>query len=113
MRSKSKLILPLVSALYLSSCANTTVFPEGDNKFKLVATSSEEHYAENAAIKKATEYCQKQGKQVNVLSHKSEYQGVDKSQKAVIGLASSLLTDGPNPASSDDDYRVEVRFACK
>lgn len=102
-----------MGVVLLSSCANTTVFPEGDNKFKLVATSSEERYAENAAIKKATEYCQKQGKQVVVLSHKSEYQGVDKSQKAIIGLASSLLTDSGNPASSEDDYRVEVRFACK
>ncbi|KTD31359.1 hypothetical protein E3983_13370 [Legionella israelensis] len=108
-----KILIMSLSFLLLASCASTTVFPEGGNKFSLVATSSSEGMAESAAKKKASEYCSKQGKELVVLKHKSLYQGVDKSQKALIGLASSILTDRANPASSSDDYRVELKFICK
>ncbi len=99
-------------ALFLAGCASTTIYPEGENKFSLVATSSSEGSAEKAAEKKASDYCEKMGKKLVVLKHQSTYQGVDRNQKAVIGLASALVGGGPNPASSSDDYRVELKFKC-
>lgn len=103
------IIVVLVS---LAGCEDPAVYPVGDNTYSLVSTSSSEGSAQNAAVYKATKLCQKQGKHLKVLSHDSTYQGVDKSHKAMINLAGSMLSGKPYSANSGDDYKVNLKFKC-
>lgn len=114
MNLKIKALLPLFFTTLVAGCANTTIYPEGDNKFSLVATSSDQAYAEKAALKKATDQCVKQGKQLQVIKHEAVYQGMDKNAQAMLGVANHLLTgDLGNPAKGDDDWKVTLKFICK
>lgn len=98
----------------LIGCASTTIYPEGHDTYSLVTTSSEQGYAEKDAKKKAEKHCMEMGKQLVVISHQSEYHGADKNNAAVIGLASAILTqNGPNPAKSNNDYEVKMKFKCQ
>jgi len=97
----------------LVSCANTTVYPEGNGVYSLVATSSSEGTAQNAAKKKASEYCEKQGKQLIVMKHQSHYQGMNKDNQALIGVASAVLTGNSSAGTTMDDYKIELQFKCK
>lgn len=103
----------VVTASVLAGCASTTIFPEGKNQYSLVTTSSSEGSAEADAKKKAAKYCQKQAKNLVVLSHSTKYQGVNKQNAAMIGVASAFLTGGGNPARSNDDYQVTMKFTCR
>jgi hypothetical protein len=100
------------TGILLVGCASTTIYPEGKGNFSLVTTSAEQGYAEKDAEKKAAEYCTGLGKSLVVISHKTEYHGPDKNNAAVIGLASAILTRGPNPAQSNQDYEVTMKFTC-
>ena len=113
MTNKFDFFLTSVIAVALTGCASTTIFPEKNNQFSLVTTSSSEGVAEKEALKKAEEYCAKRGQNLVVLEHQSTYQGVDKTHKALIGLTGALLTNNQMySANSDDDYRVNLRFTC-
>ena len=113
MVSKSRLALVSLTSVLLAGCASTTIFPGPNNSFSLVTTSSEQSYAEKDAKTKAEDYCLARGKSLVVLDHQTKYNGADKSSVALIGLASAVLTDGPNPAQSSNDYEVRVKFICK
>ncbi len=96
----------------LAGCASTTIYPEGDNNFSLVTTSSAQGAAESDAKNKAMKYCQKMGQRLVVLKHRTKYQGVPKNEAAIVGLASAVL-GSPNTASSSSDYQVTMKFTCK
>jgi len=101
-----------LSCLTLAACASTTIYPGTDNTFTSVTTSSEQSYAEKDALKRANAQCEKMGKQLQVLKHESKYQGMKKSDQAVLGAISTVLV-GMNTARRDDDYRVALKFRCK
>lgn len=109
-----KLPLPLmITAIgFLSGCASTTIYPEPNNTFSLVTTSSDQGYAEKDALKKATEHCQTSGRRLVVLKHNTIYQGADKNNAALIGLASAVIGTG-NTAKSAEDYQVTMKFKCE
>lgn len=106
------LILIILVAL-LTGCASTTIMPNGNGRYSLISTSSSESAAITDAKKKATEECQKQNKQLIVLKHSSVYQGMDKTNKAMINLAGALLAGTANSANSSEDYKVNMLFRCK
>ena len=101
------------AAILLAGCASTTIYPEANDSFSLVTTSSEQGYAEKDAQQKATEYCTNLGKRLVVVHHETAYHGADKNNAAMIGLASAILTGGPNPARSNQDYEVKMQFKCQ
>ena len=103
----------LLTSVALVSCANTTVYPEGNGIYSLVATSSSEGTAQNAAKKEASKYCEQQGKQLVVMQHKSHYQGMNKDNQALIGVASAVLTGNSSAGKSMDDYKVDLKFKCR
>ena len=105
----------------LTGCApviNATIFPHGKDHYTVVALSNSENRATKNAIAKATEVCQTTGKQVNVTKQNSIYQGMDKSQKAVAGLAGDVLNviAKANASSHEEeggnDYKVTLDFVC-
>ncbi len=97
----------------LTGCASTTVFPLGHNKYSLVASSSSQGSAESAAKSKAQAVCKKHGKHLVVLSHRTKYQGVNKSDKAMMNIAGAVLAGDPAVADSNSDYKVTMKFACR
>lgn len=100
--------------LFVAGCASTTIYPEGKDTYSLVSTSQDQGYAEKDAKEKAEKYCMEHGKSLVVVSHQSAYHGVSKDNAALIGLASSMLTHGDpaNPAHSNSDYEVTMKFKC-
>jgi hypothetical protein len=112
MNNKPRLMAAAAALLLLTSCANTTIYPESNGTYSLVSTSVSQSAAEKDAKEKASKQCEKQGKHLVVLNHKSKYQGMNKADKAVIGLASTLLV-GTNTTNSSDDYIVQLKFSCK
>ena len=101
-----------LTCLALVGCASTTIYPAANNTFTSVTTSSEQSYAEKDALKRARAHCEKMGKQLQVLKHESKYQGMKKSDQAVLGAISTVLI-GVNTAKRSDDYRVALKFRCK
>ena len=47
-----KIVAMLGITVFLMSCAKTTILPKENNKFLMVASSKNEHYAYKAAYKK-------------------------------------------------------------
>lgn len=109
---KSIAAISILSLGILAGCASTTILPEGNGRYSLVTTSSSESYAIKDAKKKAAEKCAEENKALVVLTHKSTYQGIDKNEKAIIGLAGAVLAGNSN-TSSPDDYKVTMKFRCK
>ena len=112
MSTKSALITITSAALLLTACANTTIYPGEKGTYSLVTTSSDQGYAEKDAKKKSEEYCTTLGKRLVVVNHKTAYHGADKNNVAVIGLVSTVLGGGGNPARSSEDYEVLMTFRC-
>ena len=108
-----KKVLVIATSFFLAGCASTTILPQGNGRYSLVSTSASESAAITDAKKKATEECQKQNKHLVVLKHHSKYQGIDKSEKAVINIAGALLTGTSSSANSSDDYKVTMTFSCR
>lgn len=98
-------------AIFMTGCAQTSIYPTGNNTYTSVSTSSDQGYAEKDAQKKAEEQCTKQGKHLVVMKHDTEYHGADQQTKLVGGITSGLL-GGSNPAVSSSDYQVKMSFKC-
>lgn len=107
-----KLAALAVGCALIAGCASTTIYPGENNTFTSVTTSSDQGVAEKDALKKANEHCKKMGKRLVVLNRKSHYQGMKKSDAAVIGAVSTFLT-GVNTAHRSDDNKVTLRFRCR
>lgn len=99
------------AVLVLAGCAETTVYPIGNGRYSLVSTSSSQGYAEKYAKKKAAKVCSDKGKQLLVVSHKTVYQGVEKKDAAIIGVAGALVGDA-GAGQSNDDYKTTLIFKC-
>lgn len=108
---KLKLLVLVGGVLLLSSCAQTSIFPTGNNTYSSVSTSSAQGPAESDAKAKAEAQCTKQGKRLVVLQHQTNYQGADTSTKIAGGVISGLI-GGPNMAVSSSDYQVKMQFKC-
>lgn len=94
------------------SCAQTTIYPLGDNTFSSVSTSSDQGYAEQGAKNKAESYCQKMGRQLVVKNHETFYHGPDRQTKMLGGIVSDLTGSTENHATSESDYEVRMIFRC-
>jgi hypothetical protein len=113
MKHITRLMLSASMITLLTSCASTTIYPGENGTYSSVTTSREQAYAEKDAAKKAEEYCRQQGKNYIVVNHQTKYQGADKTDSAMIGLASAMFTGGSNPAKSNEDYQVTMTFKCR
>lgn len=135
-----KIISALLIILFVFSACSTAkvrILP-GEQVNKVVSTDYEKDDAEEAAIKEATEYCQKQNKRVAFVnpSNQSQYTGkmdegtrntVKKASKAAV-IASGPLGVGTHSATAggilgtagmightmvnDRDYKAEWDFKC-
>lgn len=101
--------------LLVLGCASTTIYPEGNNAYSLVTTSSEQSYAEKDAQSQADKQCTALGKSLVVLQHQTSYHGVNKESAALIGLATLVVNPKQphNPATSNSDYEVRMKFMCR
>lgn len=127
MKSKSWFasVVVLVVGLSVSGCSTvkTRVFPKSDGSFQMVATSyNSESDALDGALEKGNEYCQQRGKAFVMTDQKSEYNGMDKNMKGVIGVADTLLSSAAGPGRhhhslygathNQDDHKVTMNFKC-
>ncbi len=111
-----KTLIGLLLALFLVSCSSTRIFPQEDGSYLMVATSSSDSRAHDAALEKSTEHCQTMGKSFVLVKNNSTYQGVDKNAKMVVGAINAFARPKNghiNDGSNSDDYKVEIVFRCK
>jgi hypothetical protein len=111
---KCSMIKPalIVSLSYGLAACNTTILPEGHNRFSSVTTSSSQTSAEYNAKKDIEDHCKKMNKNLVVSSHNTTYHGTTTENK-IIGAVVGGLVGMPNPAVSSDDYEVKMRFYCR
>lgn len=111
----------VISLSFILSCATTRIMPHADGSYIMIANSSSEGHAYDAAIKDAEKHCAKQGKKFVVLNQDSRYQGMDKNAKAIIGVIGTVANNNQNKygqpnsydQSTQDDYKVEIKFKCQ
>lgn len=127
-------------ACFLQGCstAKVRILPGENGRNRAVSRDIEKDDAEEAAIEKAREYCEKQGKQMYVLKEeKTDYQGsMDESTRKTVRNASkaAMILGGPAGVLSssagvggavsgagavgysmtrDRDYEARLEFTCK
>ena len=124
---KTHVYLSVIAILLLAGCANVHVrLMPGENENRAVARSDEKEDAEEAALEKATEYCQEQKKSIVVLKDQVKYTGnleettrntIRNASEAaqVLGAFTSVGDAGTAGAimTSDQDYMAEIVFQCK
>jgi len=101
----------LIIVLGVSAC-NTTIYPEENNTFSSVTTSSIQSSAESNAQKDVENYCKKRGKRLAVIKHQTNYNGTTTGNKIAGALVGGMI-GLPNPAISSSDYEVRMSFHCK
>lgn len=131
-------LLALVAAMQGCSTAKVRVLPGEDGINQVVSKDIEKDDAEEAAMEKALEYCEKQGKQLYVKKEeKTSYNGsmdedtrntVRKASKAamIIGGPAGVLSKSAGVGgvvtgagmtghvmTSDRDYEARFSFTCK
>lgn len=100
----------LLAVCGLAAC-NTTIYPEENNTFSSVTTSSMQTSAESNALKDAEKHCKKAGKRLTVINHQTQYNGTTTGNKIAGAIVGGVI-GMPNPAISDNDYTVKMRFRC-
>lgn len=108
-----RLSLACLVAILLAGCASTTIYPGTKGNYSLVTTSSDQGIAEKDAEEKAEKYCNKMGKSLAVISHQTDYHGMDKNNAAIVGLAGAILAGNGNLGRSNEDYQVTMQFKCQ
>jgi hypothetical protein len=118
---KKSLMLSVVvlAATGITACSTlkTTVIPQSQNKYTVVATAEKQSTAIDGAIKKAQKVCAAKGEKLIVVSHHTKYQGAGKTLGQVTKMASDVaIFDAGEfmPSSrSDEDYKSTVVFSCQ
>ncbi len=122
MRVKDLIPLLALTFLVFAGCGPTSqsvVLPEKDNVYKVITFGSSETEANQEAVAKATETCNKCNKNMVVLKHATKYQGgLAKGDKELIKAGSELasLIEEKNLSidpSSSNDYKVIIKFQCQ
>lgn len=123
MKTNKKIVFitMLLSAAGLTACSTlkTTVIPQAQNQYTVIATAEDESTVMNGAIKKAQTVCKNnQNKQLVVISHQTKYQGAGKTLGAVTNMVSEVAFaagDLNSVASTKtaEDYKSIVVFKCQ
>lgn len=109
----------VLAATGITACSTlkTTVIPQSQNKYTVVATAEKQSTAIDGAIKKAQKVCVAKGKKLIVVSHHTQYQGAGKTLGQVTKMASDVAFFDAGefmPSSrSDEDYKSTVVFSCQ
>ena len=109
----------VLTAAGMTACSTlkTTVIPQSQNKYTVVATAESGSTAINGAIKKAQNVCTHQGKTLDVISHHTAYKGAGKTLGAVTSMISSAAFLDKNVyvpgTKTAEDYKSTVQFECK
>jgi hypothetical protein len=103
----------LVSMILLSGCcsARTQILPK-ENGFLALAHSDSESCAFEECQKKAEDYCTARGKRFVLVKNESNYQGMDKTAKGIMG-GIGAVSGAYIPTSTSEDYKVSMTFKCK
>lgn len=94
------------------------VLPLEKNHYEIVVQWSDKHEALKAAMDKANKICAAKGLEAYVLTHDSEYHGVDQNAKTIIRAVEDVAFfsgDYTGPSAnldSNNDYSVKLRFKC-
>lgn len=107
------------AAMTACSTLRTTVIPQSQNKYTVVATAENNSTAINGAVKKAQKVCTNQGKKLVVISHQTNYQGAGAGKQlgAVTHMVSQVAFAAGDldvaSTKSDEDYKSTVVFKCQ
>lgn len=113
-------IAVLFIAVMMAACSTlkTTVIPQSQNQYTVVATAESGSTAINGAIKRAQQVCTNQGKTLAVISHKTKYQGAGKTLGTVTNMVSKMaffagdINTVPTSKTAED-YKTTVVFTCQ
>ncbi len=110
----------LFALVTLTACstAKTRIFPKEGGNYMMVASGPSESDAFDESLKRSQEHCEKMGKHFVMVDQKSEYQGADKTTKAVASVANTLLSGGNHTytvgqGNTNDDYKITMNFKCQ
>ena len=109
----------IIGAGALTACSTlrTTVIPQSNNHYTVVATAENGSTAINGAIKKARKVCTNQGETLVVRSHNTKYQGAGKTLGAVSSIVSDVAFDTSTTyipsTKGSEDYKSTVVFECR
>ncbi len=110
-------IIIATGAMTACSTLRTTVIPQSQNKYTVVATAESGSTAIDGAIKKSQKVCTKQGKKLVVINHKTKYQGAGKTLGTVSSIVSQVAFEASNtyvPSTKGaEDYKSIVNFECQ
>jgi hypothetical protein len=106
-----------LTPLLLAGCATSSVFPMGNNTYKVVSLAQYENDAEQASLKKAAATCKGQHKSFTVLTSHSVYQGMNKGVAALVEVASQATQKNndisQDPVDHSEDYKNTTYFRCQ
>jgi len=116
---KIKFLSSIALALILTACSTSkppNVLPLSAGQYKTTGFGEDENAAEGAAIKAATEACEKQKRRLEVASREVKYKGAvseetSKNLKTLSTVASFAGVFLPT-LKDDNDYEVTLQFTC-
>ncbi|MGZ8226034.1 MAG: hypothetical protein ACXWT3_05255 [Methylococcaceae bacterium] len=103
----------VLTLLNISCTTHTSVLPLADGTNLIIIHASSETSAYESAISEAQSYCQNRGKQFVVLDRKLNYEGMEKSEKAIIDTLGVFTGINVNTSNGEDDYKLEISFKCQ
>jgi hypothetical protein len=111
--SKSLGLLAMVALLAGCATATATAMKKADGTLDIVASSSSEDDALEAALDKGLVACKATGQSFVVIDRHSTYRGIDPNLRAAISVA-SVLTKGAfsSAGRSSTDWQVAVVGKC-
>lgn len=119
MSSMFKLSAVSVLCLGLMGCSTvtTTAYQTKGGNYQAVSLSRSENDGAPAALEKAKDICEKQNKQLIVLSNKTRYQGTNKELGEVSDVVSKAAFQAGGvlvpSLKQDNDYKTVLTFRCK
>jgi hypothetical protein len=111
---RSMAILTMTAVLAGCATATATAMKKADGTIDIVANSSSEDDALEAALDKGLAACKATGQSFVVIDRHSTYRGIDPNLRAAISVASILTKGGFSSAgSSSTDWQVAVVGKCQ
>lgn len=111
---KSFALLAIAATLAGCATATATAMKKADGTIDIVASSSAEDDALEAALDKGLAACKATGQTFVVIDRHSTYRGIDPNLRAAISVASVLTKGGFSGAGrSSTDWQVAVVGKCQ
>lgn len=118
MKRVYQLSLIVLGIVVLEGCSTvqTTVLPQANDHYQVIATARNSAEAQQGAVAKAGKVCSDQQKKLVVISNHEKYQGSSKQLAVISDVADQAAmmagVVGAPSTRTNTDYKVIVDFRC-